>query len=255
MKSFGLLTLCASLMASGSLSAQDASTRVATHYPEHSVRMVVGFTAGGPTDVIARIIAERLSTSTGQQFYVDNRPGAGGNIASAEVAKAAPDGYTIIVVSTGFMVNMSLYAHVPYDAIKDFAPITMVAYSPNVVLVNPSVPANNVRELISLIKANPNKYSFAGPGIGSTPHLSGELFKQKFGLDMVHVPFPGAARRSPLPLLGIRRSLLQPCRRRWRISRRENCERLLYWRSSEAWKSRTYRPCKKPAILIRKRIL
>jgi len=155
--------------------------------------MVVGFTAGGPTDVIARIIAERLSTSTGQQFYVDNRPGAGSNIASAEVAKAAPDGYTIIVVSTGFMVNMSLYAHVPYDAVKDFAPITMVAYSPNVVLVNPSVPANNVRELIELIKTNPNKYSFAGPGIGSTPHLSGELFKQNFGLDMVHVPFPGAA--------------------------------------------------------------
>jgi tripartite-type tricarboxylate transporter receptor subunit TctC len=180
-------------MVGGSPDAQDAPARGGTHYPEHSVRVVVGFTAGGPTDVIARIIAERLSTSTGQQFYVDNRPGAGSNIASAEVAKAAPDGYTIIVVSTGFMVNMSLYAHVPYDAVKDFAPITMVAYSPNVVLVNPSVPANNVRELIELIKANPNKYSFAGPGIGSTPHLSGELFKQKFGLDMVHVPFPGAA--------------------------------------------------------------
>jgi len=193
MKSLGLLTLCASLMVGGSPDAQDAPARGGTHYPEHSVRVVVGFTAGGPTDVIARIIAERLSTSTGQQFYVDNRPGAGSNIASAEVAKAAPDGYTIIVVSTGFMVNMSLYAHVPYDAVKDFAPITMVAYSPNVVLVNPSVPANNVRELIELIKANPNKYSFAGPGIGSTPHLSGELFKQKFGLDMVHVPFPGAA--------------------------------------------------------------
>jgi tripartite-type tricarboxylate transporter receptor subunit TctC len=193
MKSLGLLTLCASLMVSGSLDAQDAPARGGTHYPEHSVRMVVGFTAGGPTDVIARIIAERLSTSTGQQFYVDNRPGAGSNIANAEVAKAAPDGYTIVVVSTGFMVNMSLYAHVPYDAVKDFAPITMVAYSPNVVLVNPSVPANNVRELIELIKANPNKYTFAGPGIGSTPHLSGELFKQKFGLDMVHVPFPGAA--------------------------------------------------------------
>jgi len=193
MKSLGLLTLCASIMVSGSPDAQDAPARGGTHYPEHSVRMVVGFTAGGPTDVIARIIAERLSTSTGQQFYVDNRPGAGSNIANAEVAKAAPDGYTIIVVSTGFMVNMTLYAHVPYDAVKDFAPITMVAYSPNVVLVNPSVPANNVRELIELIKANPNKYSFAGPGIGSTPHLSGELFKQKFGLDMVHVPFPGAA--------------------------------------------------------------
>jgi tripartite-type tricarboxylate transporter receptor subunit TctC len=91
------------------------------------------------------------------------------------------------------MVNMSLYAHVPYDAIKDFAPITMVAYSPNVIAVNPSVPAKSIKELIELIKANPGKYSFAGPGIGSTPHLSGELFKQKFGLDMVHVPFPGAA--------------------------------------------------------------
>ena len=193
MKNLGLLTLCASLMVGGSPDAQDAPARGGTHYPEHSVRVVVGFTAGGPTDVIARIIADRLSTSTGQQFYVDNRPGAGSNIASAEVAKAPPDGYTIIVVSTGFMVNMSLYAHVPYDAVKDFAPITMVAYSPNVVLVNPSVPANNVRELIELIKTNPNKYSFAGPGIGSTPHLSGELFKQKFGLDMVHVPFPGAA--------------------------------------------------------------
>src|SRR5215813_3666442 len=193
MKNLGLLTLCAGLIVSGSPGAQDAPARGGTHYPERSVRMVVGFTAGGPTDVIARIIAERLSTSTGQQFYVDNRPGAGSNIASAEVAKAAPDGYTIIVVSTGFMVNMSLYAHVPYDAVKDFAPITMVAYSPNVVLVNPSVPANSVRELIELNKANPNKYSLAGPGIGSTPHLSGELFKQKFGLDMVHVPFPGAA--------------------------------------------------------------
>jgi tripartite-type tricarboxylate transporter receptor subunit TctC len=192
-KNLRLLSFCASLLISGSPGAQDASTRLVTHYPDHSVRMVVGFTAGGPTDVIARIIAERLSISLGQQFYVDNRPGAGGNIASAEVAKAAPDGYTIIVVSTGFMVNMSLYAHVPYDAVMDFAPITMVAYSPNVILVNPSVPANSIKELIELITANPNKYSFAGPGIGSTPHLSGELFKQKFGLDMVHVPFPGAA--------------------------------------------------------------
>jgi len=155
--------------------------------------MVVGFTAGGPTDVIARIVAEKLSASLGQQFYVENKPGAGSNIASAEVAKAPPDGYTLTVVSTGFMVNMSLYANVPYDAVKDFAPVTMVAFSPNVITVNPSVPAKNVKELIALIKANPGKYSFAGPGIGSTPHLSGELFKQIFGLDMVHVPFPGAA--------------------------------------------------------------
>ena len=189
----GLLAFCAGLLISGAAGAQGASSSAATPYPEHSVRMVVGFTAGGPTDVIARIIAEKLSTALGQQFYVDDRPGAGSNIASAEVAKAPPDGYTIEVVSTGFMVNMSLYARVPYDAVKDFAPITMVAYSPNVLVVNPSLPAKTVKELIELIKANPKKYSFAGPGIGSTPHLSGELFKQKFALDMVHVPFPGAA--------------------------------------------------------------
>ncbi len=189
--SLGLLAFCAGLLMSGTAGAQ--STSAVAHYPQHSVRVVVGFTAGGPTDVIARIISEKLSASLGQRFYVDDRPGAGSNIASAEVAKAVPDGYTITVVSTGFMVNMSLYAHVPYDAVKDFTPITMVAYSPNVIVVNPSLPANSVKELIELIKANPNKYSFAGPGIGSTPHLSGELFKQKFDLDMVHVPFPGAA--------------------------------------------------------------
>ena len=189
----GLLAFCTGLLINGAAGAQGASSSAATPYPEHSVRMVVGFTAGGPTDVIARIIAEKLSTALGQQFYVDDRPGAGSNIASAEVAKAPPDGYTIEVVSTGFMVNMSLYARVPYDAVKDFAPITMVAYSPNVLVVNPSLPAKTVKELIELIKANPKKYSFAGPGIGSTPHLSGELFKQKFALDMVHVPFPGAA--------------------------------------------------------------
>ncbi len=181
-----LLAFCAGLLVAGGAGA-------AGSYPDHPVRMLVGFSAGGPTDVIARIVAEKLSASLGQQFYVDDKPGAGGNIASAEAAKAAPDGYTITVVSTGFMVNMSLYAHVPYDAVKDFVPVTMVAYSPNVIVVNPSVPAKSVNELIALIKANPGKYSFAGPGIGSTPHLSGELFKQKFGLDMVQIPFPGAA--------------------------------------------------------------
>jgi tripartite-type tricarboxylate transporter receptor subunit TctC len=180
-----LLAICAGLLVAGSA--------VAGPYPDHPVRLVVGFAAGGPTDVIARIVAEKLSASLGQQFYVEDKPGAGSNIASAEVAKAAPDGYTLTVVSTGFMVNMSLYAHVPYDAVKDFAPITMVAYSPNVLVINPSLPAKSVKELIALIKANPGKYSFAGPGIGSTPHLSGELFKQIFGLEMVHVPYPGAA--------------------------------------------------------------
>jgi tripartite-type tricarboxylate transporter receptor subunit TctC len=123
---------------------------------------------------------------------VENIGGAGGNTASGQVARAPADGYTVMVISTGFVVNPSLYARVPYDPIKDFAPVTLVAASPNVVVVNPSVPAKTIPELVQLIRDNPGKYSFAGPGVGSTPHLSGELFKLHFNLDLVHVPFTGA---------------------------------------------------------------
>ncbi len=168
------------------------ATAFAQNYPAKPVRIVVGFAAGGPTDVIARIVAQKLSETLGQQFYVENVGGAGSNTASAQVARAAPDGYTIMAISTGFMVNMSLYAKVPYDAVKDFAPVTLICYSPNVVSVNPSVPAKTVPELRDLIKANPGKYSFAGPGTGSTPHLSGELFRLTYNLDFPHVPFTGA---------------------------------------------------------------
>jgi tripartite-type tricarboxylate transporter receptor subunit TctC len=169
-----------------------ATLSLADTYPSKAVRVVVGFAAGGPTDVIGRLVAQKLSESLGQQFYVENVGGAGGNTAAGQVARSAPDGYTIHVISTGFMVNMSLYAKVPYDAIKDFEPVTLVAYSPNVVVVNPSVPAKNVKELVQLIRDNPGKYSFAGPGVGSTPHLSGEQFRLAFNLDLVHVPFTGA---------------------------------------------------------------
>ena len=162
-------------------------------YPNRPVRVVVGFPPGGPTDVIARIVSHKLSDALGQQFFVENIGGAGGNTASGQVARATPDGYTIMVISTGFVVNPSLYAKVPYDAVKDFTAITLVAVSPNVVAVNPSVPAKSLPELVQLIRANPGKYSFAGPGVGSTPHLGGELFRLAFGLDLVHVPFTGAA--------------------------------------------------------------
>jgi len=161
-------------------------------YPNKPVRVVVGFAAGGPSDVIGRIVAQKLSEALGQQFYVENVGGAGGNTAAGQVARTAPDGYTIHIISTGFMVNPTLYAKVPYDPIKDFAPVTLVAASPNVVVVHPSVPAKTVPELVQLIRDNPGKYSFAGPGIGSTPHLGGELFKLNFKLDLVHVPFAGA---------------------------------------------------------------
>lgn len=161
-------------------------------YPNKPVRIVVGFTAGGPTDAIARIVAQKLSDSLGQQFVVENIGGAGGNTAAGQVARATPDGYTIMAISTGFIVNPSLYAKVPYDAVKDFAPVTLVAVSPNVVVVNPSVPAKTLPELVTLIRENPGKYSYAGPGVGSTPHLGGELFRLAFNLDLVHVPFAGA---------------------------------------------------------------
>ena len=168
----------------GATSAQD--------YPSKPVRVVVGFPAGGPTDAIARIVAQKLSDNLGQQFFVENIGGAGGNTAAGQVARMTPDGYTIMAISTGFVVNPSLYAKVPYDPVKDFAPVTLVAVSPNVVVVNPLVSAKTLPELVQLIRDNPGKYSFAGPGVGSTPHLGGELFRLAFKLDLVHVPFTGA---------------------------------------------------------------
>lgn len=172
--------------------ASGVTAATAQTYPNKPVRIVVGFTAGGPTDAIARIVAQKLSDSLGQQFVVENMGGAGGNTAAGQVARATPDGYTIMAISTGFVVNPSLYAKVPYDPIKDFAPISLVAASPNIVVVNPSVPAKTLSELVQLIRDNPGKYSFAGPGVGSTPHLGGELLRLAFGLDLVHVPFAGA---------------------------------------------------------------
>jgi tripartite-type tricarboxylate transporter receptor subunit TctC len=166
---------------------------LAQGYPNRPVRVVVGFPAGGPTDIIARIVAQRLSDSLGQQFFVENIGGAGGNTASGQVARANPDGYTIMAISTGFLVNPNLYAKVPYDPLKDFAAVTLVAVSPNVVVVNPQVPAKTLPELVQLIRDNPGKYSYAGPGVGSTPHLGGELFRLTYKLDLVHVPFTGAA--------------------------------------------------------------
>jgi tripartite-type tricarboxylate transporter receptor subunit TctC len=166
---------------------------VAQSYPARPVRLIVPFAAAGPTDVIARLVAQKASEDFGQQVYTENMPGAGGNTGIATAARASPDGYTILVVSTGFIVNPSMYSKVPYDPIKDFAPITLVAASPNVISVNTSVPATTLKDLITLIKSNPGKYSFAQPATGSTPHLAGELFKQKYQLDLVTVPFSGAA--------------------------------------------------------------
>jgi tripartite-type tricarboxylate transporter receptor subunit TctC len=174
------------------LALATAGAACAGGYPDHPVKVIVPFAASGPTDVMARLLAQKLSQDLGEQFFVENQPGAGGNIGMANAAKAAPDGYTVLFVSSSFVVNPSLYAKIPYDPYKDFVPITMAGDSPNVLVVNPSVPAKSVKELVDLIKANPGKYNFASAGTGTTPHLSGELFKLTFGLDLVHVPFNGA---------------------------------------------------------------
>jgi tripartite-type tricarboxylate transporter receptor subunit TctC len=170
-----------------------ASAAQAQTYPTKNVRVLVPFAAAGPTDVIARLIGQKLGGLYGHQLYIENVPGAGGNTGTAQAAKAPADGYTLLVISTGFMVNPSLYAKVPYDPVQEFAPITLIAASPNVLVVHPDVPAKSVKELIALIKASPGKYSYAQPALGSTPHLGGELFKLTFNLDLAMVPFPGAA--------------------------------------------------------------
>lgn len=161
-------------------------------YPDGSVRIIVPFAPGGATDVIARIVAQKLSEQTKQSFYVENRPGAGGRIGTDFVAHATPDGSVILVVGSGFVVNPALSANLPYDPIKDFAPVTVVASSPNVMVVNPSVPAKTISELVALARVSPTKLSFASPGTGTLPYLCGELFKLTFHLDLVHVPFIGA---------------------------------------------------------------
>src|SRR6266403_983940 len=169
-----------------------AAPSMAQGYPNRPVRVVVGFPAGGPTDVIARLVAQTLSDRLGQQFFVENIGGAGGNTAAGQVARVAPDGYTIMAISTGFVVNPRLYAKVPYAPVRGFSAVSLVAVSPTGVVVNPSVPAKTLPELVQLIRDNPGKYSFAGPGVGSAPHLGGELFRLAFDLDLVHVPFTGA---------------------------------------------------------------
>jgi tripartite-type tricarboxylate transporter receptor subunit TctC len=182
------------LAAAGLLVSAPAHGQNADSYPSRPVRVIVGFTAGGPTDVIARLVAQKLSESMGQQFYVENVPGAGGNIAAAQTARAAADGYTLHVVSTGFIVNPSLYSRsVGYDPVKDFAPVSILASSPNIISLNPNVPAKTAQELIALVKGSPGKYNYAHPGTGSTPHLNGELFKLSYGLDLTTVPFNGTA--------------------------------------------------------------
>jgi len=160
-------------------------------WPARPVKLIVGFAAGGPTDLFARLIAQKLSEQTGKNFYVENVGGAGGNIGAARAAQSPADGYTALVTGGNITNNPFLYSQVPYDPLKDFDAVTVGAATPVVLAVNPSVPARSVKELVALIRANPGKYSYASPGTGTPPQLVGALFAHELNLDLVHVPFGG----------------------------------------------------------------
>jgi tripartite-type tricarboxylate transporter receptor subunit TctC len=180
-----------------------ATSALAQTFPAKTARLVVPFPPGGPLDATGRLIAQHLTERWGQSVVVENKPGAGGNIGADFVAKSPPDGYTVVMgaLST-HAVNPSLYARMPYDAQKDFAPITLIAITPNVLVVNPDLPVHSVKELIAYAKARPGKLSFGSGSIGSAGHLAGELFKVDAGIDMVHVPYKGAAPATQALLAG-----------------------------------------------------
>lgn len=165
----------------------------AQSWPAKPIRWIVPFAPGGTTDILARTISDKLTIALGKPVIVENNPGAGGGVGAVQTAKAAPDGYTIMggTIST-HAINASLYKTLPYDPVKDFTPITLIARVPNLLVVNPDVPAKNVKELIALMKANPSKYTFASSGNGTSQHLSGELFKSMAGVDMQHIPYKGS---------------------------------------------------------------
>jgi tripartite-type tricarboxylate transporter receptor subunit TctC len=176
------------LAGAGALAA--ATGARAQGYPSRSVRVIVPYAPGGPSDLFARLVMQQVSDRLGQQFYIENVAGAGANIGTAEAEKAAPDGYTVLIVTPSFAINPTLYAQAPFDP-KAFDPVTIAVTTPTGISVNPSVPANTMKELVADIKANPGKYSYAHPGVGTPPHLVGEELRLSLGLDLVGIPFGG----------------------------------------------------------------
>ena len=162
-------------------------------YPDKPVHMVVGFAPGGTTDVAARIVASELSNKFNQSFVVENRPGAGSNLAASMVAKAAPDGYTLFVIPVTLAINQTLYKNLDFHVVNDFAPVARFIQSPNLLVVNPQLPVHNVKELVEYAKKNPGKLAFASAGTGGSTHMAGELFKMQAGVDILHVPYKGSA--------------------------------------------------------------
>ncbi len=186
LKTGGLLIGAAAASSLGPAGAKAAG------YPERPVKIIVPFAPAGPTDIMARILVAHLGDAIGGTLIVENKPGAGGNIGIGAAARAEPDGHTLLITSSAYVVNPGLYAKIPYDPYTDFTPIAELATSPNVILVDPKLGVNSIPDLIARAKANPDELNYASPGIGTTPHLSGELFKIVGGIQITHVPFLGA---------------------------------------------------------------
>jgi tripartite-type tricarboxylate transporter receptor subunit TctC len=182
------------LQLAGGAVAFPAATRLAgaQTYPVRPVRMIVPFAPGGPTDIAARLMAQKLSEQLGKPFYVENLAGASGNIGTGQAARAAPDGHTLLVAVNSHIINPTLFERVPYDPYSDFEPVTLAVAFASVLAVHPSLPAATVKELVTLIKSNSGRYSFASPGTGTPSHLLGEQFRMTLGLDLIHVPFGGS---------------------------------------------------------------
>ena len=180
------ITICVAMALAGGTAAQEP------RYPSKPIKLVVGYPPGGATDIVARTIAAKLQDLLGQPVIVDNKPGATSNIGSELVAKSAPDGYTLLLGTIANATNMTAYKSPGYDTLRDFAPITQTMSAPSVLAVHPSMPAANLKELITLARASPGKYTFASSGAGGSPHLAGELLKLRAGIDIVHIPYKGA---------------------------------------------------------------
>lgn len=188
-KTFLRKTLAAAAGLAGALALSTAQAA----YPEQPVRVLVGFPAGGTTDIVARIIAKELSQDLGQSFVVENKPGAGSNLAAGEVARAKPDGYTLLMVAVTSAINETLYGNLPFSLVKDFTAVALAAKVPNLLVVNPSLPIKSVQELVAYAKANPGKLAFASSGSGTSIHMAGELFKLRADVNVLHVPYRGSA--------------------------------------------------------------
>jgi tripartite-type tricarboxylate transporter receptor subunit TctC len=179
-------------LSAGMAVAQAASTGSGQVYPARSVRVIVGFPPGSGADITARVIGAKLYEVVGQQFLTDNRPGAGSNIAAEVSAKSPPDGYTLFIGTVANTINATLYSKLPFDFARDFAPVILATAAPNVLVIHPSVPVRSVKDLIALAKSRPGQLDFASSGVGTAPHLSGELFKTMAGVNLTHIPYKGS---------------------------------------------------------------